>query len=110
MDENPAPVQAGEPVAKTSLEARSIVAPDMPIDVGGSIPVPSVDAVDPQTLALKTDSGEELKVDQQVHFYAQNSLLVHPLVSPALAYLGGLPPLFFIAGDKEVLRDEIIYT
>lgn len=110
MDENPAPVQTGEPVAKTSLEARSIVAPDMPIDVGGSIPVPSVGAVDPQTLALKTDSGEELKVDQQVHFYAQNSLLVHPLVSPALAYLGGLPPLFFIAGDKEVLRDEIIYT
>ncbi|EEB87870.1 hypothetical protein MPER_14599, partial [Moniliophthora perniciosa FA553] len=34
----------------------------------------------------------------------------HPLVSPALSYLGGLPPLFFIASDKEVLRDEIIYT
>jgi hypothetical protein len=36
--------------------------------------------------------------------------LVHPLVSPALSYLGGLPPLMFIAGDKEVLRDEVIYT
>ncbi|KAF5354758.1 hypothetical protein D9756_005500 [Leucocoprinus leucothites] len=45
-----------------------------------------------------------------MHFYSQNSLLVHPLVSPALGYLGGLPPLFFIASDKEVLRDEIIYT
>lgn len=34
----------------------------------------------------------------------------HPLVSPALGYLGGLPPLFFIASDKEVLRDEIIFA
>ena len=33
----------------------------------------------------------------------------HPLVSPALGYLGGLPPLFVVAGDKEVLRDEIIF-
>jgi acetyl esterase/lipase len=36
--------------------------------------------------------------------------LKHPLVSPALSYLGGLPPLLFIAGDREVLRDEIIYA
>jgi acetyl esterase/lipase len=33
----------------------------------------------------------------------------HPLVSPALGYLGGLPPLFVVASDKEVLRDEIIF-
>ncbi len=32
------------------------------------------------------------------------------LVSPALSYLGGLPPLLFIVSDKEVLRDEILYT
>ncbi|KIJ31266.1 hypothetical protein M422DRAFT_186194 [Sphaerobolus stellatus SS14] len=44
-----------------------------------------------------------------MQFYTSNSLLLHPLVSPALGYLGGLPPLFVIASDKEVLRDEIIY-
>jgi acetyl esterase/lipase len=33
-----------------------------------------------------------------------------PTRQPGLSYLGGLPPLFFIAGDKEVLRDEIIYA
>jgi acetyl esterase/lipase len=46
----------------------------------------------------------------QFQFYAENGVLRHPLVSPALGYLGGLPPLFFIAGNGEVLRDEIVYT
>lgn len=55
-------------------------------------------------------TGEKIEVSQQLQFYTRNSLLVHPLVSPAMSYLGGLPPLMFIAGDKEVLRDEIIYT
>jgi len=55
-------------------------------------------------------NGEIVEVREQLQFYTQNSLLCHPLVSPAMAYLGGLPPLMFIAGDKEVLRDEIIYT
>jgi len=57
---------------------------------------------------LRTADGEV--VEQQVQLYAPNGLLKHPLVSPALSYLGGLPPLFFIAGDREVLRDEIIYA
>lgn len=36
--------------------------------------------------------------------------LTHPLVSPVLqGSLGNLPPLYIIAGDGEVLRDEIIY-
>jgi acetyl esterase/lipase len=81
----------------------------MPVNVGDSIHVPPVNAID-QRLTLITEAGEQLEIDQQVHFYAQNSLLVHPLVSPGLGYLGGLPPLFFIASDKEVLRDEIIFT
>jgi acetyl esterase/lipase len=46
----------------------------------------------------------------QFQFYVENRLLRHPLVSPALSCPGGLPPLFFVAGDGEVLRDEIIYT
>ncbi len=36
--------------------------------------------------------------------------LTHPSVSPVLqGSLGNLPPLYILAGDGEVLRDEIIY-
>jgi acetyl esterase/lipase len=63
-----------------------------------------------QIISLVARTGETLTVDQQVHLYAQNSLLLHPLISPVMSYLGGLPPLMIIASDKEVLRDEIIYT
>lgn len=36
--------------------------------------------------------------------------LTHPLLSPILqSSLGNLCPLYIIAGDGEVLRDEIIY-
>ncbi|KAI5986945.1 Alpha/Beta hydrolase protein [Pisolithus albus] len=82
----------------------------MPVNVGATAPLPSVDKREDQTIRLHTKSGETLTVDCQVHLYTQNSLLQHPLVSPALSYLGGLPPLMVIAGDKEVLRDEIIYS
>ena len=63
-----------------------------------------------QSFVLQAENGEVIEVAQQVQLYAPNGLLKHPLISPVLSYLGGLPPLFFIAGDKEVLRDEIIYT
>ena len=59
--------------------------------------------------APTSDEGDRPSAPQ-FQFYAENRLLRHPLVSPALGYLGGLPPLFFIAGDGEVLRDEIVYT
>jgi hypothetical protein len=37
--------------------------------------------------------------------------LTHPLVSPILqGSLGNLPPLYIIAGDSEVLKDEVIYV
>jgi acetyl esterase/lipase len=62
-----------------------------------------------QKIVITTESGETIEIIEQLHFYAQNSLLSHPLISPVNSYLGGLPPLLFIAGDKEVLRDEIIY-
>lgn len=67
-------------------------------------------SVEREKVGIRLDSGEVIEVNEQLHFYAQNSLLAHPLVSPATSYLGGLPPLFVIAGDKEVLRDEIIYS
>lgn len=48
-------------------------------------------------------------IDSQIQLYCPNNLLTHPLVSPVMGYLGGLPPLLVIASDKEVLRDEIVY-
>ncbi|KAK0212425.1 hypothetical protein DFS33DRAFT_1390424 [Desarmillaria ectypa] len=88
---------------------RCTSASGMPVDVGATAPLPSLDSGS-QTINMTTASGDVLKIDQQVHMYAQNSLLGHPLVSPAMSYLGGLPPLFFIDSEKEVLRDEIIYA
>ncbi|KAG1760103.1 hypothetical protein EDD22DRAFT_902993 [Suillus occidentalis] len=83
---------------------------EMPVNVGATAPLPSVDKNEDQVIRLLTNSGELLVIEEQVHMYTQNSLLGHPLVSPALSYLGGLPPLLFIASDKEVLRDEAIYS
>ncbi|KAF8911524.1 hypothetical protein CPB84DRAFT_926690 [Gymnopilus junonius] len=75
-----------------------------------AIPVSQNRSVDPERVVVHISSGETVEVDQQLQFYTKNSLLDHPLISPAMSYLGGLPPLLFIAGDKEVLRDEIIYS
>ena len=75
-----------------------------------SASVPSVVEGQDQKIVLEADSGETLVADSQIQLYAPNNLLSHPLISHCGAYLGGLPPLFFIAGDQEVLRDEIIYT
>ncbi|EJD08015.1 alpha/beta-hydrolase [Fomitiporia mediterranea MF3/22] len=75
-----------------------------------SAPIPRTAERIDKTLRAKTEDGGVLELKEQMHIYAPNNLLVHPLVSPALSYLGGLPPLFVFAGDGEVLRDEIIYT
>lgn len=63
-----------------------------------------------QALRVKGQNGDHLTINRQIQLYTTNTLLKHPLVSPVLAYLGGLPPLFVIASDREVLRDEIVYT
>jgi acetyl esterase/lipase len=83
---------------------------DSPVHVGTTTSLCPLDSLKNQTICLVAESGETLRIDNQVQFYAQNNQLGHPLVSSALGYLGGLPPLLFIASDKEVLRDEIIYT
>lgn len=54
-------------------------------------------------------SGELVTLRSQVHMYCPNHLMTHPLISSVTGYLGGLPPLFIMASDKEVLRDEILY-
>lgn len=84
--------------------------PGMPVNVGSYTAPPALDSPENQKISIVATSGETLTIDQQVHLYAQNSLVGHPLISPVLSYLGGLPPLLFIAGNGEVLRDEIIYT
>lgn len=65
--------------------------------------------VRPEDGATVLVDGKVVTINSQIQFYATNHQLTHPYVSPALAYLGGLPPCLFIASDKEVLRDEIIY-
>lgn len=52
---------------------------------------------------------ETVVLDTQIQLYCTNGQLCHPWISPVLGYLGGLPPLYILAGDDEVLRDEIIY-
>ena len=54
--------------------------------------------------------GKPAVIDTQIQIYSTNSQLSHPFVSPVLGYLGGLPPLLIIAGQNEVLRDEIIFA
>lgn len=80
-----------------------------PVDVGRTASLGRSELECSQAISLVSSSGELLSTDRQLHFYAPNNLLPHPLVSPVLSYLGGLPPLFIVAGDGEVLRDEIVY-
>jgi acetyl esterase/lipase len=63
-----------------------------------------------QTIRARGMGGDPFEIMRQIQLYTTNALLKHPLVSPVFAYLGGLPPLFVVASDREVLRDEIIYT
>lgn len=63
-----------------------------------------------QPLYLWQPEGPPLVIEPQIQMYATNAQLLHPLCSPVLAgSLGGLPPLFILAGDGEVLRDEVVY-
>lgn len=93
-----------------TLEAMKTATGPMPVNVGAVAAMPALGSSGAQRFQLNLDSGETLKIDDQVHLYAQNSMLTHPLISPALSYLGGLPPLLIIASDGEVLRDETIYS
>jgi acetyl esterase/lipase len=92
-----------------------------PVDVGATGPLPAAAAQHatrtavpsggpPAAVHLTARDGAALTIESQIQLYVPNDLLMHPLVSPALGYLGGLPPMLFLEGDKEVLRDEGIYT
>jgi acetyl esterase/lipase len=83
---------------------------DQTLHLGSTASLPMVQSdMRDQVIQCTTASGKVLKVEDQIHMYTPNYMLDHPLISPVMSYLGGLPPLFVIAGDAEVLRDEIVY-
>lgn len=72
--------------------------------VANTIPGPG------HNLSMMLD-GKLIEVKDQIHMYATNQLLSHPLVSPIFQpSLGGLPPLLITVGGGEMLRDEQIYV
>ncbi|KAJ3739568.1 hypothetical protein DFH05DRAFT_1513838 [Lentinula detonsa] len=64
----------------------------------------------PPKVLMEDPEAVPLELRSQIQQYATTEQLTHPLVSPIVqGSLGNLPPLYIIAGDGEVLRDEIIY-
>ncbi|KAH8113227.1 lipase/esterase [Phellopilus nigrolimitatus] len=64
----------------------------------------------PPKILMEDPSTTPLELRSQIQLYATNEQLTHPLVSPILqGSLGNLCPLYIIAGNSELLRDEIIY-
>ncbi|RDB22775.1 AB hydrolase superfamily protein C4A8.06c [Hypsizygus marmoreus] len=64
----------------------------------------------PPKVLMEDPDAIPLELRAQIQLYATTEQLTHPLVSPILqGSLGNLPPLYILAGDGEVLRDEIIY-
>jgi alpha/beta hydrolase fold len=90
---------------------ETLPAEPSPMGVSSTASFPALDILEgEESVSSQASTGATIDVAQQIQLYAPNGLLSHPLVSPALSYLGGLPPLLFIAGDREVLRDEIVYA
>ncbi|KAK1231819.1 hypothetical protein PQX77_005033 [Marasmius sp. AFHP31] len=104
-------VETQEEMQQETSEGRNSKEGDVKDDSGDS----SDDDLDrwepkPPKVLMKDPEAVPLELRSQIQLYATNEQLTHPLVSPILqSTLGGLPPLYIIAGDGEVLRDEIIY-
>ncbi|KAG8893731.1 hypothetical protein FRB99_001780, partial [Tulasnella sp. 403] len=65
--------------------------------------------IEPQKVQVVVER-QLLEIRSQIQLYATNAQITHPLASPLLnSSLGGLCPLYIIAGSHEVLRDEIVY-
>ncbi|KAJ7240331.1 Alpha/Beta hydrolase protein [Mycena haematopus] len=64
----------------------------------------------PPKVQMRDPNATPLELHAQIQLYATTEQLTHPLVSPILqGSLGNLPPMYILAGDDEVLRDEIVY-
>ncbi|KAI0291222.1 hypothetical protein B0F90DRAFT_1778139 [Multifurca ochricompacta] len=111
LSRRPRGVPSTRPVDSENVVPKDLPTAEGPLNTGAtaSLPLPGVLDANPAVVVATAD-GQTIEVAQQIQLYAPNGLLKHPLVSPALSYLGGLPPLLIFAGDREVLRDEIIYT
>ncbi|SPO34874.1 uncharacterized protein PSFLO_00345 [Pseudozyma flocculosa] len=78
--------------------------------VNGVPPPPKLLYSEPIEVRTEDPDKANIQLRSQIQLYATNAQLTHPLCSPILhGSLGGLPPLYIIAGNAEVLRDEIIY-
>lgn len=112
LSTTPTPTQSnGRPVTpQGSTHDLRLPQTGQTLHLGSTASLPTINSgVRDQSVSCTTSSGKTLTIKEQIHLYAPNYLLDHPLISPVLSYLGGLPPLLVIAGDAEVLRDEIIY-
>jgi acetyl esterase/lipase len=122
-----AEAQAARPPVSGAGEEPTLPADGERVDVGATAPFPTATAAstphatatsipsagpgrEPHTIRMRAQDGSTLVIDSQIQLYTPNDLVTHPLVSSAMGYLGGLPPILFLIGDKEVLRDEGIYT
>ncbi|KAN0141559.1 alpha/beta-hydrolase [Lactarius tabidus] len=86
----------------------AVVVPPDNEDRNRVVEIPVIRPDDRETVVRFTkEDGTPVEIRSQIQLYTTNNLLMHPLVSLAPAYLGGLPLLFFIASGQEVLRDEI---
>ena len=93
-----------------NVRGKAIIPPDNE-DANRVGETPVTRPEDRETMVRVTsEHGTPVEIRNQIKLYTTNDLLIHPLISPALAYLGGLPPLFFVASKREVLRDEIVFT
>ncbi|KIO33836.1 hypothetical protein M407DRAFT_3841 [Tulasnella calospora MUT 4182] len=75
------------------------------------VPISKLDdkVLESQKVQVDMD-GQIFEIRSQFQICATNAQVTHPLVSPLLnSSLGGLPPLYILAGSYEVLRDEIVY-
>ncbi|GAC76754.1 arylacetamide deacetylase [Moesziomyces antarcticus T-34] len=77
---------------------------------GGVPPAPDLLWSQPIKIQTADAAKQDIELREQIQLYATNDQLTHPLCSAVLSgSLGGLPPLYILAGDAEVLRDEIVY-
>ncbi|RFU35127.1 hypothetical protein B7463_g1195, partial [Scytalidium lignicola] len=84
--------------------------PNTKSDDGATVPTANTIPGPSNNLSIMLD-GKLVEVKDQIHMYATNQLLSHPLVSPIFQpSLGGLPPLLILVGGGEMLRDEQIYV
>ncbi|PNS15096.1 hypothetical protein CAC42_2325 [Sphaceloma murrayae] len=96
-------------VEETTQKKEAISGVKVKDSPNGAEPEHREPAPNPPPLSINID-GKHLTLIDQIQLYATNTLLSHPLVSPALQpSLGGLPPLLIQVGGGELLRDEQVY-